>query len=203
MLARLWLCRTMSCSCSSHFSTSASTSEESSRSSRPNLAMLDCSWTHANTDTQMQGHCIKEKANTMALSLEKYISKKGYSFVSIQKWSTASHGDMAREESTAFTMQPIMAQTASILHVCVTRFPGDEFSIVRTRRKIWCDALCWGLYGLLYLCIQLDGFGSLQVSEWVFLWETERQQSEDYKPLDHWKIHEGGCCDTHPGSGKW
>lgn len=36
----------------------------------------------------------------------------------------------------------------------------------------WCIVLkATGVYGVCYLRVQLDSLGSLQVSEWVFLWE--------------------------------
>lgn len=41
-----------------------------------------------------------------------------------------------------------------------------------------------GFGAVWYLCIQLDSFGRLHVTERVFLWEREQRASADYKPSE-------------------
>lgn len=132
MLARLWLCRTSSCSCSSHFSSSVSTSDDSRRSSKPSLAMLVCSCTRTQKDTDKNNGCRFRKV---------YRQTGCVSFVNIQRSSIISiillPVVIRRMKNCQLAkLRPIMTQTLSILDASFL-----EINILLSGRDATCDVM--------------------------------------------------------------
>lgn len=178
MLAKLWLCRAMSCSGSSHFSSSASMSDESRRSSRPSLAMLVCSCEHGKN------------------------RKKPFSVV-----STASNQHNPTSRCDARCGKLLSCKMSAYYHMNAIN-PSGKWHKVSCRLMRCChNTRCEVMYGCAFIAYttsasSLTALALFELAE-CFCDKIDLHWDDDYESLYNWNINEGGCCDTHPWSGQW